>query len=198
MLIKRLCAAVKRAAEGIHLVDRCLMLFMILLLIQSACSVFLPGGGGEESGGVDIIVRTSSAAIFGYFLSANFNRRASSGAAGQTGLQGKSIQPAETGEGPTAQIGFRAADTGTGEVLQRPEPPADTTGAEQMPEDRLQIITAAGIGLFSLVMLLLLRWLGPGEDGAAVAAAAQLRDFVSGSVGFLIGCPTRKPYETQP
>ena len=36
------------------------------------------------------------------------------------------------------------------------------------------------------------------EDSAATATVAQLRDFVSGCVGFLIGCPARKSESAQP
>lgn len=196
MLRTRFYSMVKRAVAGIHLVDRCLLLFMIVLLIQSACSVFLTGEQGGESGNIDVIVRTSSAAIFGYFLSANFNRRVSSSTSGQTSLTGKEIRGAGTGSGPLAQIGFQAPDNGEGEALERAEPAVVSTEAEQTPENRLQILTAAGIGLFSLIILLLLRWLDPAEDGSATATAAQLRDFVSGCVGFLIGCPTRKPEQS--
>lgn len=182
---------------GIHLVDRCLLAFMIVLLIQSACSVFLPGERGGESGSIDIIVRTSSAAIFGYFLSANFNRRTPSAATGQTSLPAREVPAADNGEGPRAQIGFQVPGK-EGEAPQRTEVPSVSTQAGRTTEDCLQILTAAGIGLFSLLILLLLRWLGMPEDGSATATAAQLRDFVSGCVGFLIGCPTRKPDSSQP
>lgn len=50
--------------------DRYLVLFMAVLLGQSAYSLFF---GGENLAGareIDVIVRTASAAIFGYFLSA--------------------------------------------------------------------------------------------------------------------------------
>ena len=50
--------------------DRYLMLFMAVLLGQSAYSLL---SGGETLAGnreIDVIVRTASAAIFGYFLSA--------------------------------------------------------------------------------------------------------------------------------
>lgn len=195
LLRTRFYSRIKRALAGVYLVDRCLLLFMMVLLVQSACSVFLPGDRGGESGSIDIIVRTSSAAIFGYFLSANFNRRTSAipTAAGQTSLQGKEMPSAGTGEGPLAQIGFQAPSDGAEEAPERTEPPSVSAEAGQTPEDRLQILTAAGIGLFSLLILLLLRWMGTPEDGSATATAAQLRDFVSGCVGFLIGCPTGKP-----
>lgn len=56
----------------IHPVDKSLLLFMLILLLQSAVNLFLPASGSSITGDIDIVVRTSAAAIFGYFLSANF------------------------------------------------------------------------------------------------------------------------------
>ena len=70
VLLRRLGTAWKEA----HLVDKCLLIFMAALLIQSACNLFFPAVVGAAADDIDIIVRTSSAAIFGYFLSANFAR----------------------------------------------------------------------------------------------------------------------------
>lgn len=180
----------KKPMASIYLVDRCLLLFMLVLLVQSACSLFLQSEGAGESGSIDIIVRTSLAAIFGYFLSGNFNRRTAAPGTGQTSLPQQEVA-SWTGEGPVAQIGFQASDGGE-ETLQRAETPSVSPPSEGDTGDSLQILTAAGIGLFSLIVLLLLRWKGMPEDPAATATAAQFRDFVSGCVGFLIGSPTRK------
>ena len=65
---KCLCAALNR----IPLVDKCLLVFFLVLLTQSAYSLFSHNGTGTEIEHIDVIVRTSSAAIFGYILSANF------------------------------------------------------------------------------------------------------------------------------
>ena len=142
----------REALKGVRLVDRWLLLFMAVLLVQSACSLFF-SARSEEAARVDVIVRTASASIFGYVLSGNFNRRAP---AGQEGAQ-------------------------------PPEPP--DSGRGRSGENRLQIAAAAGVGLFCLATLLLLRWTGPPEHASATAAVAQLRDFISSCVGFLIGCP---------
>ena len=99
---------------------------------------------GTETGGIDIIVRTSTAAVFGYFLSANYRLEAAPG--------------------------------------------------EDDPDNSLQVVTTAGIGLFCLLTLLVFRaaaLLDPGlaASDSATATLAQFRDFVSGCVGFLIGSP---------
>ena len=55
---------------GIPPTDRWLLLILAILLGQSAYSLFAGPGSHPESGDIDVIVRTASAAIFGYFLSA--------------------------------------------------------------------------------------------------------------------------------
>ncbi len=51
------------------------MLIMLILLLQSAYNIFLDEPAYQEENTIDVIVRTSQAAIFGYFLSANFANR---------------------------------------------------------------------------------------------------------------------------
>lgn len=202
----------RTALSSIHLVDKCLILFMIVLLIQSIYSLFLQGDSGAETGSIDVVVRTSSASIFGYFLSANFIRHDKSReqktddsikntSKTQISPLDKSINENPSGvvEGPKGRIGF--AETGApeevklgvgkGENLSNDSPPAEITAS------RLQIIAATGIGLLCLAALIVLRNIaqfsgtfdGPPSDSAA-ATVTQFRDFISGCVGFLIGCPT--------
>lgn len=162
----------RRLWTGFSLVDRCLLIFFGVLLFQSVCSMFYAGDAGAEAEHIDVIVRTSLASIFGYILSANFT-----GAAKKRGGNG----PEEDGETEKGVVSAQSADQ-TGESTEPEEPTA-----------RAQILTATVIGLISLAVLLIYRNLEPGgasgESGYATAASAQLRDFVSGSVGFLIGSP---------
>ena len=58
----------------ISLVDRCLMLFMLILLLQSGFSLFLAPPAPSGTSAIDVMIRTSSAAIFGYFLSGSFGK----------------------------------------------------------------------------------------------------------------------------
>ena len=185
--------------KRIHPVDKSLLLFMLALLAQSAYSIFFPGGAGQTAEDIDIIVRTSSAAIFGYFLSANFIRHAAAApspdAAPAHILETGSGGPADPGA-PAARIGFSLAGDG-------PESPgAPSGGADAPPAPAsqngagcLQVAVATVIGLFCLVTLLALRnlsqWgLVPAASDSVAASVVQFRDFVSGCVGFLIGCPT--------
>ena len=188
------CITLLRAGLGrIHPVDRGLLLFLAVLLTQSVYSLFVPGGGSQLSSDIDIIVRTSSAAIFGYLLSGNFIDRAQAGYS-HTVVTSKTDLAAQAGEPAgrlRGQIGFTDGETATAvggaQGMDHAAPPASCC---------LQIVTATAIGLFCLITLIALRNLAPADDPrltspAVIAIVAQFRDFVSGCVGFLIGIPTR-------
>lgn len=177
----------------IHPVDKSLLLFMLILLLQSAVNLFLPASDSSITGDIDIVVRTSAAAIFGYFLSANF--------IGHDEASGQATQSAQAhilkaGNGPVqdsaprAQIGFSTAETA----------PDSAAPPVQMPQQSircLQVRAATFIGLFCLIALLILRNLtqlgivSPASD-SVTGTIVQFRDFISGCVGFLIGCPTNQ------
>ncbi|MEG0878139.1 MAG: hypothetical protein RSF00_05615, partial [Oscillospiraceae bacterium] len=53
-------------------------------------------------------------------------------------------------------------------------------------DNQLQIMVVAAIGLFALVLLLLAKDYTY-QSHSSIATVSQLRDFVSGSVGFLVG-----------
>ena len=166
------------------------------LFVQAIYNLFFPSLDNPAAGDIDIVVRTSSAAIFGYFLSANFIRHTST--TGQAPAQDETHILETGGEsssasGPLARIGFdtgsSAAESG-GTQLQ-----TTATQEKETASGCLQIRVATAIGLCCLVALLVVRNLSqwgllPIQWEAVSATAAQLRDFVSGCVGFLIGCPT--------
>lgn len=162
----RYCKCIRKEFYHIHLVDRCLIIFMFLLLAQSAYSLIFQGNWNTQSNDIDVIVRTSAASIFGYFLSANFIKRDSEGPE----LKGESLDSEQGDKG-------------------------DGLDDSYMPgSGTLQILVASAIGLFCLLSLILLRNI-KGAEGVEISATAsatitQFRDFVSGCVGFLIGHPT--------
>lgn len=174
------------------------MVFMVLLLFQSTFNVFANHTITGDAGSIDIIIRTSTAAIFGYFLSTNFIRHASSSSPNGTESGTKNV-PAESSGEIQNHIGFSAQDTndignnlelGGASGTRNPEP-------DHPDASRLQIITAAVIGLFCLVVLMLLRNISllsadTATSSSATATVSQFRDIVSGCIGFLIGCPTSK------
>lgn len=187
------------ALARIHLVDKFLIIFMIILLLQSAYNLFVYESSSAESNSIDIIIRTSTAAIFGYFLSTNFIRHASSPPGSSISAIGKDGSPANSTSGINNRIGFANPDsdtdqglvTGSATVSKQQE---DDSGESTMAS-RLQVIVAAGIGLFCLVILIIMRnLLGTGtaisRSASSTFTVAQFRDIVSGCIGFLIGCPT--------
>ena len=198
--------ALRAALLRLHLVDRCLLVFLTVLLLQSAYSIFVLGDGGGGNRDIDIIVRTSSAAIFGYFLSADLRRKSGGTAAGPVSAAPAAVrlEGESAGDGPAmVRIGFAAPDGeaesgGTDVPAQSGAAGAGEAGpAEDGPCDRQKTLVVTGIGLFCLVVLLVLRDLPEWNEAVAAspalsAAAAQFRDFVSGCVGYLIGCPTRE------
>ena len=180
--------------------DRCLLLFMTVLLVQLACGLFLPESLSPEAGSIDVIVRTSAAAIFGYLLSGNFNRGSEQETAKRTDnrpecllkAQNDVLFPPQESENP---IGGPAELLGGEMMRDGEEPSKPQKGMPVRDTGCLQILMATAIGLFCLAVLLLVRfsaWWGVPlvSSDSATATIAQLRDFVSGSVGFLIGCPT--------
>lgn len=192
--MKQRLAVWRTAMRHIHPVDKSLLLFMLILLIQSAANLFFPASDGSVAGEIDIVVRTSAAAIFGYFLSANFigheedDRQAPRAAQAHTLKAGtRSVQ----GSAPRAKIGFSPD-----------EPVLEPDTPELRPPEQsalcLQVRSATFIGLFCLAALLLLRNLTqlgivPPPSDSVTGTIVQFRDFISGCVGFLIGCPTHQP-----
>ncbi|MEG1813804.1 MAG: hypothetical protein RR337_10955 [Clostridia bacterium] len=154
----------RRAFGRLHLTDKCLLAFMLILFVQTAHNLFFHELAQQESSALDVIVRTTMAAIFGYLISANF----------QNG--GKTRPEDEPGAGDEPAAGGKAAEK-----------------ANPMAEKRsqLQILVVAAIGILALLLLLIAHNHFALND-AATATISQLRDFVSGSVGFLIGHSTHQ------
>ena len=152
---------IKYAVSRIKLVDLFLMLIMLILLAQSGYSLFF--GDGAQSNAVDIIVRTSAASVFGYFLSGNF----------KSGKKGKSC-----GDPGCAEENGKPA---------RQKPSGNDKKETAAGCGDLQIITVATIGIVSLALLIASRDFADITAGAT-ATISQLRDFVSACVGFLVGC----------
>ena len=65
---------VKKIIKNICIVDWFLMLFMLILFFYMIFHLFTGIEASQEIHTIDVIVRTSMAAIFGYFISSNFSR----------------------------------------------------------------------------------------------------------------------------
>lgn len=184
---KRIGRGTARLAR-ISQVDWFLLLFMAVLLGHTVYSLFFLAPSGEASS-VDVIVRTSAAAIFGYFLSHQSLRAEPSASSGSTAppssaLPGPSMEPQAH-----AQLGFSAPQSADeplpGGASFTPEPQSASSCSG------FQVTIVSCIGLVSLLLLFAVRDFVSG-NAAMTAAASQLRDFVSASVGFLVSCAKSK------
>ena len=162
-------------------VDIVLMLFLLVLLIHAGVSLFSEQDVSQERTTIDIIVRTSAAAIFGYFLSAPA-ASASSGTA-VTGGKAVTLSASEkAADAPQNAIGFQTGDTG--ETL-TPGSAQTTSGEPNYRISRILFLSAVG-GVCVFVRLFLRNCVtGP---GSAAAPLSQFGGFIAASIGFLISC----------
>lgn len=64
---------IKTACSHISLIDKFLLFFLFLLLVQIVYGLFSASESSVLSNSVDIIIRTYASAVFGYFLSGRFS-----------------------------------------------------------------------------------------------------------------------------
>lgn len=181
-------SATRKRWMRIHLADKCLLVILLILLLQSALNLFLVEANDQQTNGIDIVFRTSVAAIFGYLVSANFNQQKKRRNKQQSSAQNTVITTAASPPvGTQGRIGF---DTGEGSGdLGAAAPPLLTQAEEEVNCDRAQIIIVAAVGVISLIILVIYRNFYHATTASA-GTLAQFRDFVSSSVGFLISCST--------
>ncbi len=172
--------AVRRFLRRFHLADLLLLTFMVVLLLQSGHNLFVNELAQGDSSQLDVVIRTTAAAIFGYFVSAGVLSTSVSTVSGTRNPIG--FSPSQVESGSARMEG--SVSTGGGEAL--PDAPALSQGAVEKGAVRQQMIIVGAIGLAALGMLILARNCGR-TSPEALATLSQLRDFVSGSVGFLIG-----------
>lgn len=106
-------------------VDRVLMVFMAILLSYMAVSILSGHAASQDTNTVDVMVRTSASAIFGYFISGNFQKTA----------------PQSSSPGNAAPSAPAVA--------------AEDTPAAPSCAGKLQIGVVSLIGMFCLLLLLL-------------------------------------------
>lgn len=158
---KHLYQRLYHSLQHMRLSDRCLCLFLLFLLIQSACHIFLIPDLTKEFDAMDAMIRSSAATIFGYFISNAF------GSSADTGENDPSLEARE-------KIETVPSADGT------PLPSCQTCRIRQ------QILIVAGVGFFSLIILSYVRMSAyPAQN--TIASLSQFQDFLVGSIGFLVG-----------
>lgn len=174
---------IKELLSNVYLIDKILILYMIILLIYTAIHLFNSGTMGESTN-VDTIIRTSSSAIFGYFISNNFIK-SDSGISPDT-TTGNS----EKGKSNETQKEIQKNDLLKNQDIEKAGE-SNPGKASYICCNSLQIIIVSSIGLISLICLFVSRnftQITP-EFSATVS---QLRDFLSACIGFLVSCGKTK------
>lgn len=161
--MKKTCLShrVYHSLQHMRLSDRCLCLFLLFLLLQSACHIFLLPDLTKEFNAMDAMIRSSAATIFGYFISNAFG---------------------STPEKKETEIPLESREKNTAEFLSE----ENTLPSCQNCRIRQQILIVAGVGFFSLIILTYVRMSTlPSQD--TIASLSQFQDFLVGSIGFLVG-----------
>lgn len=175
--------------ECISLRDKCLIIFMIVLMAQLASSLFI-NSSSMYAPSVNIVTRTTISAIFGYFISSNFvSRRDASNKYKNRNKNnkdntGKIKCICELEEKVEEEINKEINEEMNADMEE-----GQTKG--QQTEDRVQIMIISTIGLVSLMIVFLAHNLSNLPEDALVTLS-QYRSIISGCVGFLIGMPPEK------
>lgn len=180
----------KKRFSSICIVDRFLILFMLILFFYMCCRLFAGTDTSDTANTIGIIVRTSAAAIFGYFISNNFNKstismKTTSTDYTETTLSAKPTS-LNTEQAFQNQIGFTAASTAEKQELGKISF-TENTVPNSGHCSKIQVYVVSLVGLFSLCILLVATHYQNGTS-EFTAIISQLRDFVSTCIGFLIGC----------
>lgn len=160
--MKRRWKRIKDTVSGICVVDWVLMLFMAVLLFCMAFHLFDGASVSQDSSTIDIIVRTSASAIFGYFISGNFLKT------------GSSVSVQNSDSAPKAE-----------------EKPIENPSTSFVCCSQIQVIVVSIIGMISLILLLVARNFADMTPEFA-ATVSQFRDFVAACVGFLVSCGKKR------
>ena len=184
MKIKKFLKKFKSALKQLRLTDRFLLIFMFILMCEQAHSIFNCEVLSDSANSIDVAIRTTIAGIFGYFIGAGFlyddKSENITKQSIRTPIQSESQNPISS-----ARIGF-TADSDSEPSLEYGK--VELRSKQVSPNAkriRQQIFIVGIIGLISLVLLVLAG--NSNISSNAYTALSQLRDFVSGSVGFFIG-----------
>lgn len=180
---------IKELKQKISLVDRCLLVYLSFLLVYISIHLFT-GAQLQDTNAIDVVVRTSTAVIIGYFLSGNFIKSNSVGNQSNINTVSKQEMKVDGSETETVtknQIGFQVPSeegklqNGFIQMEQKSD------GNESGKCNSIQVMIVAGIGGISLILLFAVRnYLDTNPE--ITATVSQFRDFVSACVGFLVSC----------
>ena len=203
-ILRNILISLTKSLKKLKLVDRCLIIFMIILMTESIYNLFSGKVNHINSNDIDIIIRTTTAAIFGYFLSGNFIRKSKNKVTNCPKeievLDDKSILPCDE----KTQVMFKEDINNKKEIIEFTYNQTSTSiddnkniieehdndNKKELNASNQQIIIATIIGITALIVLILARN-SIDITEKSISTIAQMRDFVSGCVGFLLGCPIK-------
>lgn len=157
----------KRKSSPFSLVDKCLLIIMAIIFIQTTFNLFECGTNFSDKNTVDVIIRTSAGAIFGYFISANFMSKKSN----------NDIKIDD--DNFILDKGFNLDDKNI-DLLR-------SLQQNQTSHNSYQIIIITIICIASLIILIIGRNFFEFTSQSS-AIVSQLKDFISASIGFLVSC----------
>lgn len=168
--------------------DLWLLALFGVLIIQSVYGLFCPLPADNQVETIDIVFRTSEAAIFGYIISSNFGRRRTKS---KTVTQAEQV-PSIGFDTQSNQAPTMTAATGKRTVAPEVPPVSTSKKTVSLKSNTTQLTLVGVIGLVSLLVLIGWRNFYGHSGGVTTnmtAVITQYRDMVSGCVGFLIGQP---------
>ena len=191
---KKKQSALKKYLESVSLVDWYLLIFMVILTAQTSYNLFYHEMQGNTHL-LDGVLRTTYAGLFGYFMG--------------NGLSTATINQTQKNLNKNIPLSDREKDNLNAENKNSKDSSVSSVAEENnlyliseiLTDDsddliiankevnrmraNIQIIIVGTIGIVSLLVLIFTRNLDVGGD-QKIASLSQLRDFVSGSTGFLI------------
>jgi hypothetical protein len=189
--MKSIWKTIQKAIGSICIVDRFLILFMLVLFVSVIFHLFPGDSVTENTNTIDIITRTSAAAIFGYLISSNFGK-SNSPSSSKNATNPRIDLPSTPSQVTPVnyfqnQIGFPTPAPLSNDLLQNPPVVENSTEDTSISCNKLQVVIVSVIGLISFIILMVIRQLDA-TTPEMNAIVSQLRDFVSACTGFLISC----------
>ena len=178
-LKNNLLNALIKCWKEISISDKVLIIIMIILLIQCIFNLFTPEPTNSNSISINVIIRTSVAAIFGYFLSENF-------------LKNEVIKSRNSGiVVPLSKNDddIEHSNDSDDSICSTDELPFKINNKkvkEYICNKTLQILIALTVCIISLLCLIIGNNFNLIPSGTS-PTVIQFRDLISSCVGFLLG-----------
>ena len=186
--MKKTLVSIKKVISQFDIADRFLILFMLILYLYMMYNLFAGAVYSDDNNAINIITRTSSASIFGYFISGNFAKKNSVENTSNTkySILSNDQNSNNSDNYIENKIGFQTSSDMSeyekGNISFKQDEPKITDHPSKK-----QIIIVSLIGIFSLTALIMTRHYQD-TTPELTAIISQFRDFISACIGFLIGC----------